>query len=483
MAFSLFKRKQYADILLCGGNIRTFDPEYPIAGCAAVREGKLIAVGDESVRDEFEGKETRVIELEGRWVIPGFIDLYGHPSRGTFEGTYIPLDGSMDRDDICQAIGSYAQSHPDDPYYFAFGFESALFDGFTDEDNTAYRLRLDEICGEVPLVLLSADNLSMRLSTAASNAIKAMAEEEGVPFINQAYIMNHLVTPDFTACIPVMMQAAEDYARRGYTSVLNTEQSGHFDNVYRDMQMNAYQAGVLKQRYFGSYTISRAAHPETVLLEMDRKFTYCQELAPLINSKQLIIVSDSEEGGPHCIDADTMRTYAESCAEKGYHIRFVPQDKGALLAMSDIAGDLAERYRRLSFSVASDIVLTEEELATVASGSEYRLAATSQEACVKPADGQRYGEAATLFYTETAARVLGCAQQAGSLEEGKWADLAVYAKDPFEAFDAASFGALHPDLVMMNGEIVWEEGTDGAEAWTEAMMELFADELAGDAQV
>ncbi len=477
MAFSLFKRKQYADTILCGGNIRTFDPEYPIASCAAVREGILIAVGDESIRDEFEGKDTKVIELDGRWVIPGFIDLYGHPSQGTFAGTFIKLDESMDLDGICSTLQDYAKDHPDDPYFFAFGFESSLFDGFSEEDNTAFRLRLDEICGEVPLVLLSADNLNMRLSTPASDAIRAMAEDEGVPFVNQAYIMNHLVAPDFTGCIPAMMKTAENYARRGFTSVLNTEKSSYFDNIYRDMQMNAYQAGVLKQRYFGSYSISRPARPETVLLEMDRKFTYCQELAPLINSKQLIILSDSMEGGPHCIGPDLMRAYAENCAEKGYHVRFFPQDKGALLIMSDIAGDLAERYRKQCFSIASDLVLTEEELATVASGSELRLAASSQEACVRQTEGQSYGEAATLFYTETAAKALGIAQQAGSLEDGKWADLAVYESDPFEALDAHAFNALRPVLVMMNGDIVWEEGADGAEAWTETMMELFADEL------
>ena len=68
-----------ADLVIRQANVLTVDARQPKATAFAVREGKFIAVGsDETVRP-FVGPNTKVFELTGKTVVPGFIDAHIHP--------------------------------------------------------------------------------------------------------------------------------------------------------------------------------------------------------------------------------------------------------------------------------------------------------------------------------------------------------------------------------------------------------------------
>jgi len=67
-----------ADLILVGGNIYTGDRKNPKASALAVREGKLIYVGDEAGAKKFEGPSTERVNAGGKFVMPGFIEGHGH---------------------------------------------------------------------------------------------------------------------------------------------------------------------------------------------------------------------------------------------------------------------------------------------------------------------------------------------------------------------------------------------------------------------
>src|SRR5262249_60164753 len=70
------------DLILCGGRTTTLDRSQPQANAVAIKDGRFVAVGrDEDVRALAEG-ETRVIDLQGRRVLPGLIDNHLHIIRG-----------------------------------------------------------------------------------------------------------------------------------------------------------------------------------------------------------------------------------------------------------------------------------------------------------------------------------------------------------------------------------------------------------------
>lgn len=66
------------DLVLRGGKIATVDKAQPYAEALAVRGDTLVAIGSNEEISAFIGEETRVLELEGRLAIPGFIEGHGH---------------------------------------------------------------------------------------------------------------------------------------------------------------------------------------------------------------------------------------------------------------------------------------------------------------------------------------------------------------------------------------------------------------------
>lgn len=67
-----------AELVLLGGRLVTVDSENPIASALAARDGLIVAVGDDAEVRRLIGDSTRVIDLEGRLAIPGFIEGHGH---------------------------------------------------------------------------------------------------------------------------------------------------------------------------------------------------------------------------------------------------------------------------------------------------------------------------------------------------------------------------------------------------------------------
>jgi len=83
-----------ADVILNRGSIYTVDDARSWASAVAIRQGKLIAVGSDLEIDSFRGPHTRVVDLRGRMVLPGIIDVHNHHTRGgqadLYETTFLP---------------------------------------------------------------------------------------------------------------------------------------------------------------------------------------------------------------------------------------------------------------------------------------------------------------------------------------------------------------------------------------------------------
>ncbi len=68
-----------ADMVFRNGTIYTMEAETPTASALAVRGNRIIALFDNSRdADPYIGSETRVLDLRGRFLMPGFIDAHTH---------------------------------------------------------------------------------------------------------------------------------------------------------------------------------------------------------------------------------------------------------------------------------------------------------------------------------------------------------------------------------------------------------------------
>jgi hypothetical protein len=59
-----------ADLILTGGTVWTGDDDRPVAEAVAVRGNRILAVGSATEMGRHRGRETRVIDLDGRFVAP-----------------------------------------------------------------------------------------------------------------------------------------------------------------------------------------------------------------------------------------------------------------------------------------------------------------------------------------------------------------------------------------------------------------------------
>ncbi|MGB5952245.1 MAG: hypothetical protein WBG57_06970, partial [Ornithinimicrobium sp.] len=72
------ERAEAADVLISGGPIYTMNSERPAAEAVAIRGGRILAVGSWDELDGLAGTRTERVDLEGRTLLPGFIDPHMH---------------------------------------------------------------------------------------------------------------------------------------------------------------------------------------------------------------------------------------------------------------------------------------------------------------------------------------------------------------------------------------------------------------------
>ncbi len=71
-------KEQPADLIVYNANVYTVDTAKTIAQAFAIRDGKYIYVGDDSGVEVFKGDSTRVVDAQGQFIMPGFIEGHGH---------------------------------------------------------------------------------------------------------------------------------------------------------------------------------------------------------------------------------------------------------------------------------------------------------------------------------------------------------------------------------------------------------------------
>ena len=94
-----------ADLILTNGAIVTVDSAFSVAEALAVKHGRIVAVGSAADVDAWRGATTRVMDLDGRTVIPGLQDSHihfvglGRDIQGEAELTF-----AMSAEDILDAV-------------------------------------------------------------------------------------------------------------------------------------------------------------------------------------------------------------------------------------------------------------------------------------------------------------------------------------------------------------------------------------------
>ena len=141
-----------ADLVLRGGRIFTADAARTWAQALAVRGGRIVRVGGDRDVQPLIGQRTRVIELRGRTVTPGFGDAHVHPPMAGMARIQCELHGARGKDEYLRIVREYADSHPDEAWINGGGWTLADFPG-----GIPRREDLDAIVPDRPVFLPNRD--------------------------------------------------------------------------------------------------------------------------------------------------------------------------------------------------------------------------------------------------------------------------------------------------------------------------------------
>jgi len=160
------------DTVYTNGKIYTVNESQPWVEAVALRDGKFLLVGTNDEILALKGAETEIIDLEGKFVMPGMIDVHTHAIDA-----HVPavtrLDDPMDAGKIVQQIKAHVEAHPGKEWYLFGDFGFGLFPG----DNGPKEL-LD---GIAPNAAIAVQHASGHAFWANSKALELAGITEDTP--------------------------------------------------------------------------------------------------------------------------------------------------------------------------------------------------------------------------------------------------------------------------------------------------------------
>jgi predicted amidohydrolase YtcJ len=164
-----------ADLVVRRANVLTMNLEQPQVTAFAIRSGNFVVVGGDEDVTPLIGKETEVLDLDGKTVLPGFIDAHVHP-RPIFpsDSRWHTVDAGpgavKNMGQLIEALRQQAAITPSKAWVMGFGYQE------TKLGRHPTRFDLDKASTEHPILIthssghLSACNsLALRLAGVGRN--------------------------------------------------------------------------------------------------------------------------------------------------------------------------------------------------------------------------------------------------------------------------------------------------------------------------
>lgn len=153
------KKNNEGEAIYFGGSILTMEDALPEAEALVVKNGKIIFVGTKDKASEFVGKSTRQINLEGKTLLPGFIDAHGHiTSRAGMEqaidlspSPYGTVNSIPDLQDVLKNAINKNKMLPTSPL-LGNGYDDAIMT----EHRHPNREELDAVSTTNPIIVVHA---------------------------------------------------------------------------------------------------------------------------------------------------------------------------------------------------------------------------------------------------------------------------------------------------------------------------------------
>jgi len=215
-----------ADLVLLNGNVVTMNDSNMYAEAVAIKGNKILAVGSAEDIEELIGDSTEVIDLDGKFVMPGFIESHAHLIGLGESLINIDLKTAKNWDDIIKLISEAAKNTKPGEWIIGRGWHQEKFNSKPQPNVNGYPVheRLSEVTPNNPVILYHA----------SGHAIFANAKAMKIAHINK-----HTKNPDggtivrdnFGNPIGVFEENAEQLITKFYEEYLEKRTA---EQVYSD---------------------------------------------------------------------------------------------------------------------------------------------------------------------------------------------------------------------------------------------------------
>lgn len=219
-------------------DIVTLNEAAPSAAAVAVRDGKIIAVGNRDEVSSAAGSKVKVIDLAGATLLPGLIDAHGHLSFTAMTASSAnvaspPVGPAKTIADVTQILREFAAKVPGDGWVLGVGYDDSLLE----EQHHPTKFDLDKVSAERPIAIMHVSahlmscnskclelaNIGAETADPEGGVIRRIADSQEPNGVLEETAMQTLYAalpqPTEEARLAMLDTAQNYYAKHGITTV------------------------------------------------------------------------------------------------------------------------------------------------------------------------------------------------------------------------------------------------------------------------
>ncbi|EMA49856.1 amidohydrolase [Halococcus salifodinae] len=234
-----------ADLVLTNAAVHTLTDPDETAEAVAVRDGEIIRVGSTYEIDFLAGVDTHTIDLDGRVLLPGFIDAHTHMEELGKRLVHADLADATSPDEAVSLLAERADElddgETDREWVLGFGYDESAWE----ESRYLDREDLDRVSETRPVVAFREDMHTGGVNGVALDRLGDRLPEgdvrtengdpTGVLVEDALGPVREAIAPDRNETRDLLLAAQEHANERGVTGVHDMIRHSHAPRVYRDL--------------------------------------------------------------------------------------------------------------------------------------------------------------------------------------------------------------------------------------------------------
>lgn len=127
--FSCTQSKNTADMVFTKGKVYTVNEAQPWAEAVAVKNNKIIFVGDSEEAKAYIGESTETVDLNGKTLMPGFVSAHDHLIASSWTNSGVQIYNAKNKSNALEMIKKYADENPDKKVIQGIGWDKNMLGG------------------------------------------------------------------------------------------------------------------------------------------------------------------------------------------------------------------------------------------------------------------------------------------------------------------------------------------------------------------